>query len=287
MTKKTAEQILKDAETIVTADKLEKARKAKARKEEREKELKEAQARMVKAAADRAEARARGESTSTGSDFTMEPEPVTVEEWPERNRNGDPLKGFANAQVCLRALKLKCAHDVFLNVRTVTGQGLNHFAGEISDDLVGKFRDLCVKAFGGFEPGKEASRDALELECAEHRFNSLQDMLLETVWDGVPRIDTWLTTYLGMEDTELHRVQGALFLMAIVRRPFDPGSKWDHVPVLEGIEGADKSSLCKTLACGQADRASVYFSEAPILHRPTREQQELTEGVWILSLVCR
>jgi len=238
---------------------------------------------MVKEAADRAEARARGENP-TGSDFTMEPEPVTVESWPESNRNGAPLKGYANALVCVRALKLKCAHDVFLNVRTVTGQGLSHFAGEISDDLVGQFRELCIKTFDGFEPGKEASRDALEHVCAEHQFNSLQQMLLEMVWDGVPRLDTWLTRYVGAENTELHRTWGALVLMAAVRRAFDPGCKWDHVLVLEGPEGTNKSSLCKVLACGQADRHSVYFSEAPILHQRGREQQELTAGVWIYEL---
>jgi hypothetical protein len=284
MSEKTAEQLLKEAQTIVTADKLEKARKAKERKAQHEKELKEAQARMVKEAADRAEARARGEETRTGSDFTMEPEPVTVESWAESNRNGEPLKGYANALVCVRALKLKCAHDVFLNIYTVTGQGLNHFAGKLTDPLVRQFRELCIKSFDGFEPGKEASFDALLHACEENPFNSLQDMLLETTWDGVPRLDTWTVRYLGMENTELHRVEGALFLMAAVRRPFDPGCWWHYVPVLEGIEGSEKSSFCKVLACGQADRASVYFSEAPILHQRAREQQELTEGKWIYEL---
>ena len=87
MTDKTAEQIkaeqLKDAETLVTADKLEKARKAKERKAQREKELKEAQVRMVKQPPTARKLAPRGENP-TGSDFTMEPEPVTVEEWPER-----------------------------------------------------------------------------------------------------------------------------------------------------------------------------------------------------------
>jgi hypothetical protein len=171
-----------------------------------------------------------------------------------------------------------------LNVYTVQGHGLSFFAGELTDPLVRQFRELCIQKFGGFEPGKDASFDALMHVCEAHRFNSLQDMLLATAWDGTPRLDHWLTTYVGADDTPLHQEWGRLFLMACARRAFDPGCKWDHVLIFEGPEGTNKSSLCKVLACGQADRKSIYFSEAPILHVPPRDQQERTLGVWIYEL---
>ena len=277
-----------DADKIIKAERLKKAREAKEASAKEEAERERAKAEYIKAAADRAEARSRGESVKDGFTIHEEAEPGDpphVEAWPDANANGHPSKkSYANALACISALKLKCTHDVFLNVYTVTGHGLRHFAGELTDPLVRQFRDVCIQTFDGYEPGKDASFDALMHECEANQFNSLQDMLLQTEWDGVPRLDHWLTTYCGVTDTTLHQTWGALFLKACVRRAFDPGCKWDHVLVLEGPEGVNKSSLCKVLACGEADRKSVYFSETPILHKQTRDQQELTCGVWIYEL---
>ena len=33
--------------------------------------------------------------------------------------------------------------------------------------------------------------------CLEHAFHPVLDYLDSLVWDGKPRLDTWLTTYLG------------------------------------------------------------------------------------------
>ena len=47
-----------------------------------------------------------------------------------------------------------------------------------------------------------------------------------------PRLDTWLTTYAGAEDTPLNRAVGRLMLIAAVRRIRTPGVKFDEMVVL-------------------------------------------------------
>jgi hypothetical protein len=237
----------------------------------------------VKEAADRAEARAKGESGP--KDFEFKAGDEDVSNWPEQKRNGDPIKGsMMNAREAIRRLKLTCRQDTFLDQRLVSGDGLNGFSGELSDELVRKVRELSFQK-EEYEPGKEAMQEALLRACEENKFDSLRDQLDSLVWDRKPRLDKWLTTYLGVEDTELTRAQGALVLMAAVRRVYQPGCKFDHVLVLEGPEGAIKSGAIKVLASGGFTEGRIpYFSESPILHKRERDQQENLKGVWFYEL---
>ena len=45
------------------------------------------------------------------------------------------------------------------------------------------------------------------------------------------------TDYVGVEDTPLHRQWARMVLWAAVARVYKPGTKFDHVLVLEGPEG--------------------------------------------------
>jgi hypothetical protein len=204
--------------------------------------------------------------------------------WPEIKRNGEPVKGsMLNAEKAIERLKLSCRRDTFSGTYIVESPGMGLFVGELDDALVRKFRELCFEKLD-YEPGKEAAQEALLRMCEENSFNSLQAQLNVLKWDGVKRLDQWLTTYLGVEDTPLHRAQGRLVLMAAVRRAYDPGCVFQHVLVLEGPEGTDKSSTIKMMASGQAERSAQYFSDSPILHLGEREQQELTKGVWFYEI---
>lgn len=71
---------------------------------------------------------------------------------------------------------------------------------------------------------------------------------LKGKWDGVPRIDTWLSRYGGAEDTELNRAMGRKTLIGALARAFNPGCKFDYVLVLEGPQGIGKSTAIRALA---------------------------------------
>jgi predicted P-loop ATPase len=66
----------------------------------------------------------------------------------------------------------------------------------------------------------------------------------------------FLPTYFGTECNDYHAKIGAMFLVAMVKRIYEPGCQCDYALVLEGGQGAGKSSACRILA---GDR---YFSDS-------------------------
>lgn len=83
---------------------------------------------------------------------------------------------------------------------------------------------------------------------AEHAaFDRLTDYLDGLKWDGRERIGTWLSGYLGAEDTPYTRTVGLRWLVSGAARGLKPGCKCDTMPILEGPQGALKSSALRDL----------------------------------------
>jgi predicted P-loop ATPase len=113
---------------------------------------------------------------------------------------------------------------------------------------------------------------------AERNRTAIADYLDSLTWDGKPRLDRWLVTYLGAEDTELNREFGRLVLIAAARRVRRPGTKFDPIIVLEGKMGTQKSMAIETMA------GAENFSDQTILGARDKEQQELLAGIWLYEI---
>lgn len=88
--------------------------------------------------------------------------------------------------------------------------------------------------------------------CANKRaYNPLRDYLSGLSWDQKPRLDNWLSTYLGAEgDPAYLRAVGRAFLIGAAVRGMRPGSKMDNVLVLESPQGRGKSTAVRILSKG-------------------------------------
>lgn len=83
---------------------------------------------------------------------------------------------------------------------------------------------------------------------AEHAsFDRLREYLEGIEWDGEQRIHNWMTAALGVDDTEYSRAVGKRWLISSVARGLQPGCKVDTMPILEGPQGARKSSAIRFL----------------------------------------
>jgi hypothetical protein len=207
--------------------------------------------------------------------------PFTQLSWPEVNKHGMPLKGsMMNALKALDAMKITCTYDSFHSRCIINGVDLKQYQGELSDKVTRVLRELSFKLFR-FEPGKDAMYDAVLRACERHWVDPLVEYLdsLEGRWDGTKRLDKWLTTYFGADDTPLHAAWGRLTLLAAVARAYNHGIKYDHVLVLESPEGDGKSTAIRILAGGRD-----YFSDSTILGKTEKEQMELTQGVWFYEI---
>jgi hypothetical protein len=91
-------------------------------------------------------------------------------------------------------------------------------------------------------------RDILDAIAKRSRFDSAQHWLKRQVWDGVPRVDSFLSAYLDTEDTPYTRAVGRYIFSALAGRVLEPGVKADMVPVLVGPQGAGKSSAVAAIS---------------------------------------
>ena len=139
-------------------------------------------------------------------------------------------------------------------------------------------RDAIISAFK-FDPGKNHVHDAIVSLALGCQFDPVRDYLDSLQWDGVPRLDTWLTDHLGVAGTPLNRAIGRKMLIAGVRRVRQPGCKFDYIVVLEGEQGSGRSTALKILAGGEE-----YFSDAEVISLWPKDRQEQVQGVWIYEL---
>ena len=116
-------------------------------------------------------------------------------------------------------------------------------------------------------------------DTARHNsFHPVRDYLNGLTWDGTPRIDRWLETYGGAEDSDYVRAVSSIVLIAAVRRVRQPGCKYDEMLVLESPQGWDKSSALRAL-CQNGD----WFSDDLPLNVDAKRLIEATLGKWIIE----
>lgn len=89
-------------------------------------------------------------------------------------------------------------------------------------------------------------------ECITHiaignNYNPVLDYLGSLVWDGVPRLESWMLKYFGVEDSAYYRHVAQMFFISAVRRAKRPGCQYDHVICLAGEQGIFKSTMIKAI----------------------------------------
>jgi len=90
--------------------------------------------------------------------------------------------------------------------------------------------------------GKDMVYDAIVLVSKENRYDSALSFIQGLVWDQEKRLETWLTHTYGVADDIYHNAVGANWMKGLVKRLVQPGCKFDYVLVLEGEQGAKKST---------------------------------------------
>jgi predicted P-loop ATPase len=95
---------------------------------------------------------------------------------------------------------------------------------------------------------KATTADAVYSTAAQTVISPVRHFLEALRWDGTSRVDNWLATYCGAPPSRLTSKVGRAWLVSAVARALIPGCKADCALVLEGKQGAGKSSALKALA---------------------------------------
>jgi putative DNA primase/helicase len=97
----------------------------------------------------------------------------------------------------------------------------------------------------------ESVRGAIAAAARTRPYHQVWSYLAGLEWDGQKRISGWLATYLGAQDSPTVQAIGRMWLISAVARAHKPGAKVDHMLVLEGDQGARKTTALEAL-CGEA-----------------------------------
>ena len=127
--------------------------------------------------------------------------------------------------------------------------------------------------------GLETVRNAILHHAHQNEYHPVKDYLRSLQWDGVPRLEVWLSRYLGGELNAYTRTIGKLFLVAMIARIAQPGCQADYMIVLEGPQGIMKSSACRILG-------GVWFSDhLPEISGPGAKEASMhLRGRWLIEV---
>ena len=123
--------------------------------------------------------------------------------------------------------------------------------------------------------GRDKVQDAMIMCAEQNGFNEVLDYLNSLKWDGIERLDKLFIDYLGAEDNIYTRAVARKSLTAAVARAYEPGCKYDTMPILVGRQGAGKSTLIRTMGKKwYADGLSTFEG---------KEAAESIQGKWIIE----
>lgn len=107
-------------------------------------------------------------------------------------------------------------------------------------------------------------------------YHPVREFLESQTWDGVERIESLFPDFLGTPKDHYHMGAARAFFGAAVARIYQPGFKVDLMPILEGPQGAGKSSFWEVLG------GDWYADITDDIH--DKDFQAGLQGVWIADL---
>lgn len=163
----------------------------------------------------------------------------------ERTAKGEILASKENVSMALRrpdVCECDLRYDSFHDQVMLSSPGTNKWRPFKDTD----FTHLCLvleRGATGFKDiPKERIRDTVAYVAEAYTFDSARQWLEAQIWDGVPRVSTFLPKFFGTTDTPYMQAVGMYIWTAMAGRVMTPGIKADMAPVAVGAQGLGKSS---------------------------------------------
>lgn len=121
--------------------------------------------------------------------------------------------------------------------------------------------------------GREKLDMGLLIVSNQNKINDVKRYLQGLQWDGVKRVNTLLSDYLGADDNAYTQAVIRKFLCAAVGRAVVGGIKFDYMPIITGPQGIGKSTFLAALG-------KDWFSDS-LTTFEGKEAAELIQGAWI------
>lgn len=173
------------------------------------------------------------------------------------------------------ALKDLYLYNDFTNTFEYNENGKSPRPWNDTDDA--KVMAYIEKNYGLYSEKKYAM--SLKLVMERKRYNPLKDLIENKKWDGVKRIDNFLKDILKCTSkdervTDYYREVSRMIFYGGIARLYNPGVKFDYMPILIGKQGTGKSTIVDWLALN-----STYYREITTVEG--NDGIECLESGWI------
>jgi len=112
-----------------------------------------------------------------------------------------------NVRIALRMMGFEFRVNAFKDEEQVAQNGREI---PFDDRAFNQLRERINQQFK-FLPTLDAFKTATSNLATENPFHPVRDYLDSLAWDGVKRVDGWLTAYLNVKDSEYARAVGRIF----------------------------------------------------------------------------
>lgn len=117
---------------------------------------------------------------------------------------------------------------------------------------------------------------AVNWAAQESRWHPVREYLDGLVWDGIERIDHWLTDFVGVHRSEYTALSGRWFLIGMVARILQPGCPMRSMLILEGEQWRGKSTVWRILG-------GKWFGDSAI-DLNNKDSYQLIQGRWLYEI---
>lgn len=186
-----------------------------------------------------------------------------------------------NVHVFLRQRDIQMRYNVWKDTAEICDNDRDEYE-PLSDHIFGDLLMDAKSSRFNYHPAKELFRIGLISRARQ----SFYDPVLERIeaagsrWDGLPRLDTWLSRTVGVAADAYHAAVGRNIIGGMVRRARHPGCKHDETAIFISPEqGTGKSTLTKILALDP-----MWHTDSIKLGGRQQDLIPQMAGKWIIEL---
>lgn len=144
------------------------------------------------------------------------------------------------------------------------------------------FASIPVSEGKKFNLSVEQADDQIKDTAYANEVNPPKQYFETLEWDNKPRLDKWLSYYLGAEQSDYTAIVGRKWLVAAVARIYKPGTKFESMLVLEGSQGIGKSLALRVLA---TINGKSYFTDSGLnFHSDKPDSFQKLQGRLIIEM---
>lgn len=163
-------------------------------------------------------------------------------------------------------------YNTLLNAVTLRENGKDRLWTDSDDSLAYGY---ISRVYGIYNP--QMCDNAILNIALTRKYNPLELMIMSIQWDGKERIGNFLSDILRCEKSEYVSEVSRLIFAGGINRVFEPGCKFDSVPVLIGKQGEGKSTIVRWLSIEEDYYSEVFSIEG-------KDGLEAIRGKWICEL---